>query len=303
MPLVITMYKCIYILSIFFSFTLFNANAQTKKSVTLIVGLKKIDEKAYKKLYGKSYDKDGLSGADNDCNVMNTIASSSNDEIVTLRDEKATASNILKNLDSIGKIIKASGENAFFTFYYSGHGDTIKDRNHDEPIDQVLVAYDNYVIDDQIDSMLKLYYTKSKNLMIVDACHSGSTYKIFLTMDFLQTRLSENFLSNNTKATFHQNLSVCDFKPIPTKSSYNLIYLGATPDDKSAIGGLFGSLLTSALESVRRQALATGQWNQMTYRSFACRLATIMQSRQQNLVYVELGDDVGKYSTSVPFKK
>jgi metacaspase-1 len=282
--------------------------AQKTKAYALIVGLKSINETNYKDKYNKVYDESGIEGVDNDCKVIEKIAKENNYKTSILRDKNATRKNILASLDAIGKEVQRDTSQVFFMFYFSGHGDTIPDKSGDEAnkYDEVLVSYDDFVVDDEINRLLIKYFKKSQNLMIVDACHSGSSNKIFLAIDFTRHRNQnkKNFFANETKAIIETpDFSNCSFHELePIKEPYNLIYFGATGDNEYAAGGPLGGAFTFSMDKIIRDAKYYGDWKSMTYRTLACRIAARLSAYQQNLTYREIGEKVNNFTNKQPFK-
>lgn len=109
--------------------------------------------------------------------------------ITTIKDEKATKTNILKALDML---ISQSNKSDVVVFHFSGHGQQITDLNGDEPdgYDEALITYDAlktpsgtykgkcHLIDDELNSYLnrlrKKVGTNGDIIFFLDACHSGT---------------------------------------------------------------------------------------------------------------------------------
>jgi caspase domain-containing protein len=78
---------------------------------------------------------------------------------------------------------RVNGKDTTVVFYFSGHGSTVADENHDEGdgIDETLVAYDSRVeggrdiVDDEINAWFDELRQYTSNItFIFDSCHSGS---------------------------------------------------------------------------------------------------------------------------------
>jgi metacaspase-1 len=280
--------------------------AQNTKAYALIVGLKTINEHNYKEKYQKTFDQRGIEGVDLDIGKLQQIAKDNNYHVTLLRDSKATKKQILDSLEAIGKRVANETGKVSFMFYFSGHGDTIPDTNGDEAsgYDEALVAYDDYVVDDDINVLLTRYFKKSENLMIVDACHSGTVNHIFLALDFPKGKNKTAFFANEKKAMIESpDFTNCKYDNLETiKEPYSMIYFGATSDDKNAGGGPQGGTFTICLDKVIRDAKYYGDWKSMTYRKLACRVSSLLNSYRQNLIYREIGENVKSYINNQPFK-
>lgn len=294
-----------------FSFILQSLVGQSQKTYMLTVAMQHIDAKAYYTHYNKSFDDDATSGVPSDIAKMKKIAQRNDHVLTELANSNATVAEIKKSIEKIGKIVT---EGDTFIFYFSGHGDVLPDKNGDEKtgFDQALVAYDDFLIDDDIYILLNQYFKKTNNVMIVDACHSSTSYKhniFFLDFKIGKTNaLKHNNEQKALNAETVQEKSIeiagkCAFgKDEDITEAFNLIYIGATEDEKTAKGNINGGLLTISLDNVITSALSTGAWKNYTYPQMACEVAKRMAKKNQNLQYHEIGTSVDKYAENTPFK-
>lgn len=136
--------------------------------------------------------------------------------IITLADEKATKTNILKALENL---IAQLGKSDVVVFHFSGHGQQITDLNGDEldGYDEALIPFDalktssetykgnNHLLDDELNGYLNRLRKKIGSdgdiVFFLDACHSGTATR----------GLDENAIYRGTPDKF-------DLKP-PTKNS------------------------------------------------------------------------------------
>ena len=225
-------------------------------------------------------------------------------KLVVLENNQATHIAIINAIESIGQQVQPGDQ---FLFYFSGHGALVKDLNGDElsDSDEVMIAYDDYLVDDEVNGLLNKYFTQTHNIMIVDACHSSTSYKLaHLFMDF-KKKLPESAVFANEKLVTTQSLatSLCSGAALTViPEPFNLVYFGAVEDEGLAAGGSAGGLLTISLYQVFSKALSKGTWNQYTYRRLACETAKQMSVYKQNLQYHEIGKTVGQYNNLIPFK-
>ncbi len=275
------------------------------KTYTLLVGMKQIDDQFYLKKYKRAYDPDATKGVLYDMMKMNQVAQLNGHKTTMLNDRQATREAIIAEIEKIGKKIS---DDDMFIFYFSGHGDLLLDTGRDEVsgFDQVLVAYNDYLVDDEINVLLTKYFTKTRNLMIVDACHSGSSYKMAGFLDFkVLSGSNKQMRFGNELKSMKQQLQFMsyDFEAFPAVDEpYSLIYFGATPDSASAIGDINGGLLTFWLDKVMMKARADGSWAQFSYRRLATELSKKLLNYKQRLEYHEIGRKVPTYFSQVPFK-
>ncbi len=263
------------------------------RTYALLVGMDFYDTRAY----SRSYDAKGTAGVKHDIEEMKTILNAA--KLIELRNINATYKKILDTMAYIGKQLKPGDQ---FIFYFSGHGDTIKDISGDEKsgFDQVLVAYDKYILDDDIYRLLVKYFTQTKNIMLVDACHSGTSYHIaFLDYTKRIGRLAV-YANENKAFIFEKAAADCVFHET-IYEPFDLIYFGATPDDMLAGGTLSGGVLTTYLGSVYRDAQKHKNWNQYNYRRLACELKEKMATNKQKLQYHEIGSAASHYGNLIPF--
>jgi hypothetical protein len=272
-----------------------------QKRFALIIGANALNDQAYLKNHQKQYGHDAISGVWKDVASIQRILTPSGYECTQLTGPDANRQAILDAIKRIGAQVKAGDQ---FLFYYSGHGDVVRDTNGDEESgsDQVLVAYDNYVIDDELDELLRRYFTSTFNCMIIDACHSGSTYKMTsFFLDFKKKIADQPAFAHEKMAVKQQALmQQCSFNEV-INEPYQLIYFGATADDALSIGNSNGGLLTISLNSIFNTARSTGQWNTYTYRKLACALYGRLNSQHQSLQYHEIGADAATFANRKPF--
>lgn len=127
-----------------------------------------------------------LNGCINDChnlaNMLKTRYGYKDSEITMLTDDtksKPTHNNIMSEMYKM--IHSTNRENVEELWIsYSGHGSYMKDRNSDEADgqDESLVPLDyktkGLIRDDTLHHMLTLINEKTKAVILIDACHSGS---------------------------------------------------------------------------------------------------------------------------------
>jgi hypothetical protein len=142
--------------------------------------------------------------------------------------------------DALQQLARDTGPNDIAVFYYSGHGQSVPDKNGDEAADQALVLYDALLIDDDLADIWRTFPAGARLIMVADCCHSGTINKI----------LADGFLRANSEIrTISQPAKRADPaapKPKPSITAQMLL-LGATTDDLGTPGTGTGGYFTRAL--------------------------------------------------------
>lgn len=192
---------------------------------------------------------DPLPGASSDTKRMVDLLKEqgfSSSNIIVLGANKSDEVTIEKIRDAFKAIEGKVKPNDLFVFYYSGHGYFVKDNpkgddKERDGNDEVLVTYNNYMVDDEINRI----YTNSdkfkatRNIMLVDACRAGSTQK-FNNLSMLErTRLYNPLFTDCNVLT-----------ETYTDEKFNMIYFGASRDENDAHDTGDGGYFTLALRNV-----------------------------------------------------
>ena len=150
------------------------------------------------------------------------------------------AKEIIGRIKSITSSLK---NNDLFVFYFFGHGDQRTDESGDEIFadkkDEVLIARDREILDDEIGLILKAMNPNIRVVFIIESCHSGTLFKINGDVEYIvNEEIGKNLIDK-----------LGDGLP-------NFIYMGATADarkKKKGIGaGFYTSLLSSVIKKERR---------------------------------------------------
>ncbi len=275
-----------------------------QKGYALFVGLSNIDNDSYQNKYHKTYGEAAVIGVSKDLNMMKEIIGNYNYDLTILKNSGATNKAVLNKMHEIGKNIQA-GDN--FILYFSGHGDTIKDKSGDEKsgYDQVLVTFNDYLLDDSLHILFKKYFSKTNNIMLVDACHSGTSYKLYLTFHDFEAKnikASEKFV--NQKTAIEKDIKgACSYEQTTeVNEQYPLIYYGAVSDDKSAAGFTSGGLLTKSIYEVYLETIKDYVWETLNYQTLACQVSEKTARKGQTMQYHEIGPIPEKIKKQSPFK-
>lgn len=267
----------------------YKSYSQEPTAFVLLVGMNTLDHSRY----GSKYSDAPLSGAYSDIGNMKYMLRKSGyttSQISVLWNGEATRKRILDSLSSIATRAAKNKMNNLIIFYFTGHGDQIEDKNNDEEDgqDEVLVCYDQELIDDDIN---KIWVTISPNiriLMIVDACHAGTTYKMLdHKVNFLEKAKNLKYRTemsfNNSILMQEENAAAYSEKDEP----YQMIYLSASRDPTTALGGL-SSAFTSKLRGIFNSWESRPvEWKKITYKQYWFMAAVSL--RDQKVTYAEVG--------------
>jgi hypothetical protein len=190
----------------------------------LLIGANRIKAGAY----AANYSLQSVKGAGADVDKMREVLTTAGfHHIQTLIGEDATHRQITDALKQFKSTLKKGD---VFVFYFSGHGDTLKDKNQDELpylFDQALVSFDQYLVDDELNLIWKSFETHVKIYQIIDACYSGEIYKIYLAKE----KLSPAFLKTKSESTAFINPSCFG---LDGTQSFNMYYVAAAAKNRTS---------------------------------------------------------------------
>lgn len=201
-----------------FFFILSPAVFAQSKGYALLLG-------ANKTFNSTKYDGASVAKANDDALLIQDILVQSGflkQDIKLLTDATVTSGNVVKELKAV---LKKLNKGDMFVFYFSGHGDTIPDLNHDElpyTFDQQLILADKALTDDDLFDIFKQFKESVRIIFIADACFSGHMYKWQLMYDKRKRAKNMAFLSQESTL---QNESGCYVQT--DSASFNMMYVGA----------------------------------------------------------------------------
>jgi hypothetical protein len=240
-----------------------------KNAIALLVGLKRVDPNApdYTSLDDPER-RDGIRGSELDAtNMERLLLDHGGFVIYKLLNEKATSRSILENIDLAASSLNAGD---LFFFFFSGHGDQIKDDNGDEidHKDEALAAYDRRIIDDELPPRWARFRPGVRILMISDTCNSGTIFR------GQAPRIAGLALE----------------APLQIKAS--LIHMAATHDSTDTPGEPTGSAFTNALLKV---------WNHGSYQGDYEEFLSQTEKIKSGPVLSKEGPDVAMFVGERPF--
>lgn len=158
---------------------------QKTKGSALLVGIPKTDIPGY----------DDIKGVDKSISKISTILNQRgfDDVIIKTKDvDRTLLFNMLKEK------LERLKPNDLFVFYFIGHGNQNPNIGHDKEednLDEFLVLKDKILLDDDIFFLLQHADKEARIVFIIEACHSGTTYKLYEKYGIYNEELSfPNFI-------------------------------------------------------------------------------------------------------------
>lgn len=237
----------------------------------LLVGLKSVDPTHYA---GQARIR-GVEGCEADVDAMTRILQPLGYDIQILKTRSATVDGVLRDLrDAVRKTREAD----IFVFYFSGHGDQVRDRDGDEAdgYDEALACFDGQLVDDTLGDVWTQFIPGARIFMLSDSCHSGTVNRFGLAAP---TRRPIQPLSDTAAG----------------KMRAQLIHFGACRDAKDAVGRESGGEFTKALAGVWNNGAFTGDYPRFYERI----VETILTAQEPQ--YQEYGPVGDAFRRSRPF--
>ncbi len=214
-----------------------------------------------------------LPGIDLDLNIMKDVARYMGykpSQIKVLRNRQASLANTMITMENW--LVKGVGANDRVLLYYSGHGTNVPDQNGDEADqqDEVLTMYDLKVVnvdnkpslkgvmlDDDLNRILGQIKSRQV-LVLVDACHSGTSTK---SVDLGGMFSGES--SAVEKFFYYPGMSANKGFSVSTsesgKTSDNYVSIGAAQDSERSLASYSGSFFTLGVKQTVEEAIRQGR--------------------------------------------
>jgi hypothetical protein len=250
---------------------------------SLHIGVNALDPACYAKYRGV------LDGAENDAAFMAELARSRGfSEVRTLIGEQATAEVVLSEILETASVLPAG---SLFLLTFAGHGiqklNRVPTPTDPENYDQRWCLYDRPIIDDELRLICwPRFAPGTRVLVVVDACHSGSSVKtLFLSFVDRVSRVSD-FERQRTRelpepfviATYRDNeerfQAIVDSLPDPRPIVAQLLALAACQDQERAGDGAHGTF-TQAIKEVWDGGNFTG-----THQELMAAVGTLVSDRR-----------------------
>lgn len=292
----------------FLLITLFSFQRSTKdepKGYAIIISVPKVNNDVLRRTHATTYEETyaDLPGASSDGKTMTNI----------LLQEGFAASNIIrlggKTSDTISEeqilatfktIASKIKPNDLFVFYYSGHGASVKDQpggDEADGKDEAFVTYKSYLLDDKINEIYKKYFSATRNIMIIDACHGGSMQEF--------TKKTIVMLDNKANSTVPIKLGIpgCTANATTLNTvGFNMIYYGASRDENNGFDTGAGGYFTLSFSRVHHPVYGKN----IKPRELACKISNDMQILHDpgkgEIQYTECGTLSEEFKNSYLFK-
>ena len=262
------------------------------KIFSLHIGVSQVDESHYQNKLAV------LSCCETDAKLMYRLADYLNyDKKMLLLSEQAT---VLKVKEKITEYSKDLSEGDLCIITYSGHGARIPDLNWDEaiesPADETWCLYDRQMIDDEFPHLWKKFKKGVNVLVLVDACHSGTSIK-----GFGQEEQSKELKQSKSIFLAHEAL----YRKILGKKNVaeadvqcGVLSLAACQDEEEALSGDPVSYFTGILLKILCK-----QHNQLTNYQVLFRIVQETSIREKNIRphYLSYGKSTTFFDENKPF--
>jgi hypothetical protein len=221
-------------------------------AVALLVGLTEVDNNVYRDNYDMYYP--DLPNCARDLDKMNSILVQRRFSTTVLKTQEATADNVLQHLYNLAKVLEPG---SIFVFYYTGHGQQVKDEGKHvgypfkEGMDDVLVCYRGFLYDLQLADAWNHFKPGVRIVMISDSCHSGTNEAIVAKIRALREKFYGSQLHAESLVS-------------PTFPNVMLLHYGAVRDDETApADGEDGSPYTSIFLGICTDPDFTGDYQKL----------------------------------------
>lgn len=264
-------------LCLLFFFSLTRSSIPTHRrgpeGYAILIGVRQVDNKLIQdkhKLPDVVVFRD-LPGTGPDVNKMYGVLKQEgfkDENIIRLGGSLSPTVSIQSILQALNTISRKVQKDDLFVFYFSGHGEQILDESGDEKsddLDEALVTSNGFLTDDQINKVYRKSFMSTRNIMLIDACHAGTIHTIAGMS--VSSGLSHNI----------SQMDECNIDgTVLADENVNMIYLGASVDEKLAHESTAGGYFTQALTSVYNPF----NWRTLSPPKAACMISKRMKNLQ-----------------------
>lgn len=241
-----------------------------------------------------------LPGIDLDVRLMQEVADRLGfQQVDTLADADATLDGFTRRFEALIRDVRRDDR---VLIYVSSHGTRVPDDNGDEPDDkdEALLLHDTEVRDGRLHRFLRdddlsalLRRLRSRDvLVLIDACHSGTSYKtidlaydnnnvslgesVAITKFFYYDGMPDDYGSGSRREAsgVDKNVGVAVREP---EQPVNFAYLAAAADDEQALATGKGSVFTLGLNKVIRDA--AGERRTLTLQTLKGEVETYIRDK------------------------
>ena len=209
-------------------------------------------------------------------------------ETTTLPDHKATHDAVLNEIKAAARKLR---DGDFFAFAFSGHGAEKGGPGGDESQDELLLTYDEEIVDDELGEIWPKFAAGVRIVLLTDSCHSGTAYRDAVKVG--ETRRSATRANARPVGLGLTSSGTKDAYKINAK----LIHLSGCLDDQTSQdtsrGGAFSRALIEAMDEDQPADYTA------LHRQIKSRLAArgFSQISQMNAI----GPGIEQFKTQLPF--
>jgi hypothetical protein len=209
-----------------------------------------------------------LSGCVNDAMDWQSLLESRGYQVTRLLDGEATRAAIADQLTQLISTA-AAGDSLVFTF--SGHGSWMPDAGSDEPDqrDEMMcphdVMKDEFLLDDDLNTIFQAKAAGARLYVIGDCCHSGSVTRYAAPPDAgapIKARFLPPYLWARGNRLLERAIDRTVNKPAPTKERYPALLLSGCRDTEFSYDTAFngrpnGAFTRTAIDALRDPKITT----------------------------------------------
>lgn len=192
----------------------------------------------------------------------------------TITDEKATKKNVVSALENLVYDAQ-SGDSLVVQF--SGHGTRISTTNAQEEdgFSEALCLYDKYLIDMEIEEILRKLKPNISLTTISDSCFSGNLTRE-IHSNYIKARTAQPFPLPIIKTTTRRRL----FKLVDDEEQMNHILLSGCAENETSADGCFSGIFEGAFSHYAIKILT--ETTNITYNEFYLKLREYLPSDLYN---------------------
>ena len=232
-----------------------------------------------------------LPGIQLDVDMMKEVAEDLGfQNIETLTNQEATYDGLKAGFE---RLIAGTGAGDRILFYFSGHGGCVKDQDGDESDgkDEALVLYDTRggtmersLRDDEFYGLLERLRDRQV-LVLIDACHSGTSYKGFNLSENQSLGAKAIRVGRERWETYKKSLD-CEARSLLSGKTFEVVddmqapqvaFLAAAADHELALATSVGSLFTLGLHKTVNDIV--GAQGSLTLQTLRDRVDAFIRSK------------------------
>lgn len=204
---------------------------------------------------------------------------------------------------AIKNVVPQLDKNALIIFYFTGHGIQVENLDKLDPeidrLDETLVFKEEIWVDDDINKFYVENLSGFRNIMILDACYTGTSFKLRKTRREWLVQMSKKDFGDDFLKLIEGIPGCASYYSDGQEKRFSMLYFGASGDSQQAKAYLSGSWLTTHLKTIFDKPNLNSNFN---YPLLYCAIKSFATSDLGfEPTYVEVGN-VTKYNLNEPLK-